>query len=186
MEKNKESQGDANVVWVFLAIAIGLFAIFSIGSYFVHVTHPEDRENQLKYAVKTYPFLKEPQKGFKNLFEEKERSVVFIRNGLRVRYIDEEIGAGDVRLAILYAAEVEAKVGKQDWLDEAYKSYTLTRKEMGRLASLNSAYEEKLRYQRYGDLRDLKKTEDMRAVVQYNRTTQDILKSRQVLVAMNP
>ena len=117
-----------------LILFFGALVILAMTTYRVVLPNlPMSRNDDLNYMAQNFSFLKPPQKKLDGIFEEVKRNIVVIndsRPGRRYETLP----------VVLYMAEVEAKVGRQDWLDEAYQTYAMTTKEWERLMKLEFDY----------------------------------------------
>ena len=147
MTEVNTSDVTGRVMQVVAVLFIMVMLALTIGREALNEYAPEKRAEQIEYATKNYSFLKGPSKAFDDRYDDRKRRVVFINSE------NNPIGKRDGEhlesqsLAVLYAAKVEAKVGRQEWLDKAYQSYALTREEFTRLKGLEEAYDEKQNYQ---------------------------------------
>lgn len=136
MEKTAGAKGVSNGAdqsWMFIIFA-WVVLLTLIPSGLVMTLYPHNREQQLQELTLNSIYLNSPEKTFRNAYEDRKRDVVFVRNGQNWIYSMKEKQKGQP--AVFYMAEVEAKAGRQPWLDEAYKSYTMTDKELKRLVEL--------------------------------------------------
>lgn len=169
-----------NVLLVFLAIGMA-FSMYAVGRGVLNAYAPEKREEQVKYAEKNYSFLKSPEKKFSSRFEDRKRRVVFVtKDNDSFKLVDNKV-LEDQNLAVLYVAQVEAKAGRQDWLDEGYRSYAFTEEELAKVKALEKAHDEKERYQALKSVRPIEAKEERHVATAGN--AKEVLKGRSLLVS---
>lgn len=156
-----------------------LMCVIAMGQIALSVVTPLERKEDLSYLSANYTFLKSPEKTFKNILDDRKREVVFVDS----RKINTRATSSDAQPAVLYMAEVEAKIGRQAWLDKAYEGYVLTQEELGKLTALDRAYEERLKFEQRADNRSLT-SQKVNVSADAGLSKEDVLESRNVLVAM--
>lgn len=163
---------------VLLSMAgILLFLTFFLPAYINFF--PVYRSGQMEFLKENYTYLKDPEVNLKSLFRERNRKIAFVNEQRKPSTPDEKGQA-----AVIYMAEVEAKVGKQEWLDRAYQTYLLTSDELERLRVMDQVYEDKERLKVVQDDRELKSSDAATKHRQY-ADSEDVLKERSVWLAAN-
>lgn len=160
------------------------FVCFALASIIALILFPVKRNQQFEYVKENYQFLKSPPESYTSWFEKTDRRVVFIDKQKMATMASKERSLSRSKLAILYAAEIEAKFGKQEWLNEAYKSYALTEEELSRLIVMEAQYNTKVDLESLNSDRELSQQTAPNTLASKQVNVNEVLKSRNVLVAM--
>ena len=159
------------LLFLIVCIVVTVIALF---------VFPFSRSNQLQFLKENYTFLKEPEINLNSIFTEKNRRIVFLGENDNPAY---EYAQAN-KAAVIYMAEVEARVGKQDWLNRAYQSYALTPDEWERLKVLDRVSKDQKRLENVQNDRELISGDYLMENKGYVHSD-DVLKERNIWVGMN-